>query len=223
MLLAQQQSPLINAVPFLQLSQCDSIVVDPHKHGLQPYGCGCVLFSDPSVGTFYKHDSPYTYFTSKDLHLGEISLECSRPGAAAAALWFTLKCIPLLPDAGLGAILTKTRRAALEFSRLIASSSTLSEFVKPELDIVTYFPKTVPCQLPSSRNGRKKYFRTRCAIPLNPLFLALLHVDSKQAKQLHPQINADRETMTILRSALMKPEHLAFVPQLIRELEGLAG
>ena len=57
----------------------------------------------------------------------------------------------------------------------------------------------------------------------HPLFLALLHVDSKQAKQLHPQINADRETMTILRSALMKPEHLAFVPQLIRELEVLAG
>ncbi len=27
--------------------QADSIVIDPHKHGLQPYGCGCVLFRDP--------------------------------------------------------------------------------------------------------------------------------------------------------------------------------
>ena len=66
--------------------QADSLVVDPHKHGLQPYGCGCVLFRDPTVGRFYKHDSPYTYFTSKELHLGEISLECSRAGAAAVAL-----------------------------------------------------------------------------------------------------------------------------------------
>ena len=56
------------------MQEADSIVVDPHKHGLQPYGCGAVLFKDPSIGTFYKHDSPYTYFTSDDLHLGEISL-----------------------------------------------------------------------------------------------------------------------------------------------------
>ena len=39
-----------------------------------------VLFADPAVGRFYAHDSPYTYFTSDELHLGEISLECSRAG-----------------------------------------------------------------------------------------------------------------------------------------------
>ena len=65
---------------FDRLGEADSIVVDPHKHGLQPYGCGAVLFSDPAVGRFYKHESPYTYFSSAELHLGEISLECSRPG-----------------------------------------------------------------------------------------------------------------------------------------------
>ena len=53
----------------VQIGKVDSIVIDPHKHGLQPYGCGCVLFSDPGVGRFYKHDSPYTYFSSPDLHL----------------------------------------------------------------------------------------------------------------------------------------------------------
>ena len=60
------------------LNQVDSIVIDPHKQGLQPYGCGCILFSDPSVARYYLHDSPYTYYTSEELHLGEISLECSR-------------------------------------------------------------------------------------------------------------------------------------------------
>ena len=79
-----------------RIDAADSIVVDPHKHGLQPYGCGCVLFRDPSVGALYKHDSPYTYFTSSDLHLGEISLECSRPGASAVALWATQKLLPLV-------------------------------------------------------------------------------------------------------------------------------
>ncbi len=220
-LLARQQAPIINAVPYLHLAECDSIVVDPHKHGLQPYGCGCIIFADPSVGTFYKHDSPYTYFTSSKLHLGEISLECSRPGASAAALWFTLRCIPLQADAGLGAILTKSRRAALRFSRLIAESSALIEFVKPELDIVTYFPSTEPFSALHIARRSEQLFSDAMHHPTNPLFLALLHVSSRHAKQLHPKIDADVATATILRSALMKPEHLAFVPQLIKELEDL--
>src|SRR5262249_56274978 len=82
------------ASAFRAIAHTDSVVVDPHKHGLQPYGCGSVIFRDPGVGRFYKHDSPFTYFTSADLHLGEISLECSRAGAAAAAFWATLKCLP---------------------------------------------------------------------------------------------------------------------------------
>jgi hypothetical protein len=76
------------------IAEVDSIVVDPHKHGMQPYGCGCVLFRDPEAGRFYKHDSPYTYFTSTELHLGEISLECSRAGASAVALWATQRLFP---------------------------------------------------------------------------------------------------------------------------------
>ena len=59
---------------YAATAEVDSLVIDPHKHGLQPYGCGCVLFRDPAVGRLYKHDSPYTYFTSKKLHLGEIKI-----------------------------------------------------------------------------------------------------------------------------------------------------
>src|ERR1700693_3151001 len=80
---------------FDHIGHADSIVIDPHKHGLQPYGCGGVLFRDPAVGSLYKHESPYTYFSSKELHLGEITLECSRPGAAAVALWATQQLLPL--------------------------------------------------------------------------------------------------------------------------------
>ncbi len=85
----------IRSDPWELIGEADSIVIDPHKHGLQPYGCGSVLFKDPDVGRFYKHDSPYTYFTSDDLHLGEITLECSRAGASAAGLWLTLELLPL--------------------------------------------------------------------------------------------------------------------------------
>jgi glutamate/tyrosine decarboxylase-like PLP-dependent enzyme len=95
----------------------DSIVVDPHKHGLQPYGCGCVLFRDPGVGRFYKHDSPYTYFTSDQLHLGEISLECSRAGAAAVALWATQRLLPLVPEGEFARGLQRGRAAAIDLDR----------------------------------------------------------------------------------------------------------
>src|SRR3984885_5669330 len=37
------------AAPWRAIAECDSVVVDPHKHGLQPYGCGAVLFRDPGV------------------------------------------------------------------------------------------------------------------------------------------------------------------------------
>ena len=99
---------------FDKLGEVDSIVIDPHKHGLQPYGCGCVVFRDPAAARFYKHDSPYTYFTSKELHLGEISLECSRAEASAVALWATQRLLPLIKDGEFAKSLCAGREAALE-------------------------------------------------------------------------------------------------------------
>src|SRR5262249_31754100 len=123
-----------------EIASCDSVVVDPHKHGLQPYGCGSVLFRDASVGRFYVHDSPYTYFSSSDLHLGEISLECSRAGAAAAAFWATLQCFPLKSFGGLGSVVRRSRAAALAWAQLIHASEELRLLVVPSLDIVTFYP-----------------------------------------------------------------------------------
>src|SRR5712664_2793623 len=129
------------AQAFARIGEVDSIVIDPHKHGLQPYGCGCVLFRDPGVGRLYKHDSPYTYFSSAELHLGEISLECSRPGAAAAALWATQRLLPLKKGGEFARGLERGRKAALAlFEKLSADSRFVTAFA-PELDIVVFAPK----------------------------------------------------------------------------------
>jgi len=106
---------------FDRIAEAASVVIDPHKHGLQPYGCGCVLFRDPSVGRLYSHDSPYTYFTSTEMHLGEISLECSRPGAAAVALWATQRLFPLVPDGDFAQGLANGRAAALDLHLALAT------------------------------------------------------------------------------------------------------
>src|SRR6266480_4246504 len=124
-----------------RVAEADSIVIDPHKHGLQPYGCGCVLFHDPDVGRLYRHDSPYTYFSSAELHLGEISLECSRPGAAAAALWATQRLLPLKKGGEFARGLERGRKATLAlFEKLHADARFVTAFA-PELDIVVFAPR----------------------------------------------------------------------------------
>src|SRR6202035_782339 len=127
---------------FSRISEVDSIVIDPHKHGLQPYGCGCVLFRDPGVGRLYQHDSPYTYFSSAELHLGEISLECSRPGASAAALWATQRLLPLERGGQFAKGLDQSRAAALMlYQKLQQASDTFLTAFAPELDIVVFAPR----------------------------------------------------------------------------------
>ena len=124
---------------FDRIAEADSIVIDPHKHGLQPYGCGCVLFRDPAVGRFYRHDSPYTYFSSAELHLGEISLECSRAGASAAALWATMRLLPPEPGGAFARGLESVPRGGVDAaSRRSRQDERFAPLFPPELDIVVW-------------------------------------------------------------------------------------
>jgi glutamate/tyrosine decarboxylase-like PLP-dependent enzyme len=190
------------------IEDADSVVVDPHKHGLQPYGCGAILFRDPSVGHVYKHDSPYTYFTSEDLHLGEISLECSRAGAAAAALWLTLKVFPLTRS-GIGRILADTRGAAIEFAVMTDASDVITIAQSPELDIVGYFAGADASEV-DQRSQRAFDSLMRAD---RPVFVSLYR---HAAARLGLQSDV---TVRILRSTLMKPEHRRHVPYLIDRVE----
>ncbi|WP_433219472.1 pyridoxal phosphate-dependent decarboxylase family protein [Microtetraspora malaysiensis] len=207
--------------PWRAIAQCDSVVVDPHKHGLQPYGCGAVLFRDPSVGRFYLHDSPYTYFTSEELHLGEISLECSRAGAAAAALWLTFQLLPPTRD-GLGAALAAGRRAALRWADLIEKSAHLELYQRPELDIVGYFPVTEPAALSRIDAESARILQEGMADAEDPVFVSTLRVGAEAMAARHPEIVRDADGARILRSVLMKPESEDYVDHLHERLERLA-
>ena len=191
---------------FARIGETDSIVIDPHKHGLQPYGCGCVLFRDPGVGRLYKHDSPYTYFSSAELHLGEISLECSRPGAAAAALWATQRLLPLKKGGEFARGLECGRKAAMAlFERLDADARFLTAFA-PELDIVVFAPKAASVSDASVRS--RKIFE---AAARRDLHLAVAELPVRFLERNLGPMKRDRDTMTCLRSVLMKPEHFDWV------------
>jgi glutamate/tyrosine decarboxylase-like PLP-dependent enzyme len=195
----------------LATSEADSLVIDPHKHGLQPYGCGCVLFRDPAVGRFYKHDSPYTYFTSKELHLGEISLECSRAGAAAVALWATQRLLPLTEGGAFAAGLRSGLQAALELGKRLRADARFKAMAagQPELDIVVWAAKAENPELASER-ARKVF--VACAT--RDLHLALV-----QLPLFWFDPGTDPATaITCLRSVLMKPEHAAWLERIWERL-----
>ena len=187
---------------FDLLCRADSIVIDPHKHGLQPYGCGCVLFRDPGIGQLYKHDSPYTYFSSRELHLGEISLECSRAGATAAALWATQELLPLTKGGEFAHHLDDCRTAALDlYGRLNADARFVAAF-PPELDIVIFTPRAASVSEASER--ARQIFNAAAGKNLH-LAIAQLPVAFLGANLA--AMKRDRETISYLRSVLMKPEH----------------
>lgn len=202
---------------FDAIGHADSIVIDPHKHGLQPYGCGCVLFRDPSAGRLYQHDSPYTYFSSAELHLGEISLECSRAGAAAAALWATQKLLPLVKGGEFAVSLEKCREAALRFHDRLRREPAFVTAFAPELDIVIYAMRANTAE-ESSRLARQVFAE---AAKLD-LHLALAELPAKFWRENNRGPGWGEGTVTCLRSVLMKPEHLAWVEEIANRLSRAA-
>jgi tyrosine decarboxylase/aspartate 1-decarboxylase len=218
--LAANLSPDTRAA-FDAIPYADSIVIDPHKHGLQPYGCGSVLFRDPAVGRLYKHDSPYTYFSSKDLHLGEISLECSRAGASAVALWATQQLLPYTPGGQFAQDLESSHTAALKLHQLLTGSSCfITPSSPPQLDIVFWAVKAATPEASSSlaQSIFEEAAKRDLHLALTKLPVRFFPQDTwKSSPPIDPE-----STVTCLRSVLMKPEHLLWLDQLWQRLEGAA-
>ncbi len=201
------------ATQYALLNQVDSIVIDPHKHGLQPYGCGCILFRDPSVAKFYLHDSPYTYYTSDELHLGEISLECSRAGAAAVALWATHQLLPPRKDGEFSNGLARSRSAAMKLYEKLKASEDFFPIIEPETDIVVWAVKGDDTREISERANL--LFKEA---EDNKLYLSLYKFPTN--KFIDPDFEVNTEYVTCLRSCLMKPDHEEWLDEIWERLVG---
>jgi len=193
------------------LNQVDSLVIDPHKQGFQPYGCGCVLFKNLEVAKFYLHNSPYTYYTSDELHLGEISLECSRAGASAVALWATHQLMPLVKGGEFASGLSQSREAALDLYNRLSLHPSFLPIVKPETDIVVWGIKGTSTSEMSDKANQ--FFKKA---EQNQLYLSLYKCPVE--KLMQPAFEIDSDHLVCLRSSLMKPEHKNWLDQIWERL-----
>lgn len=205
------------ATQYANIQHADSIVIDPHKHGLQPYGCGCIIFKDPLVGGYYQHDSPYTYFSSAELHLGEISLECSRAGAAAVALWATMKYFPIEPKSEFAQGLESCHVAALKLHEHIEKDSEFISLFKPEIDIVVWAPEGNALSDISKKSN--SIFEQAAK---KGVHLALIKIPVKLLSDKWDHIEKDQEYVTCLRSCLMKFEHIDWVDNIWKTIKDVS-
>jgi tyrosine decarboxylase / aspartate 1-decarboxylase len=214
--LVENLAPTARAA-FQRMGEADSVVIDPHKHGLQPYGCGCVLFRDPAVGRFYRHDSPYTYFSSADLHLGEISLECSRPGAAAVALWATQRLLPPVRGGAFARGLELGREAALALYAAVSRDARFAPLAEPELDIVVWAVRAANASESSAR--ARRVFDAAAALDLH---LALASFPRAMVEPAGAIAHWDADAVTCLRACVIKPEHREWMGEILARLERAA-
>jgi glutamate/tyrosine decarboxylase-like PLP-dependent enzyme len=163
------------------------------------------------------------------LHLGEISLECSRPGASAAALWATQKLLPLVRGGEFASGLERGREAALQFFRSIENSEKFEAAFEPELDILVFVPEGDSIDEVSEKSRR--IFAETARMGLH-LALAELPVKFWQRwrlakddseKSVEAAVPRTGRTVTCLRSVLMKPEHLEWVGRIIELAENAAA
>jgi len=190
---------------FAAIAAVDSIVIDPHKHGLQPYGCSSVLFRDPTDGTLFRHRSPCADSPATDEM--QTGFECSRPGAAAVALWATMELLPLVKHGEFAAMLRASRMAALTLHRRLEADRRFAMTATPALDIVTW---AVPARNADAMADRAHGVLAECT--KRGVHLSVAELPGRCFRTLPPAI--ERETVTCLRAVLLKAEHAEWVDRI---------
>lgn len=153
--LFQSDSPkeMANALTSLKkkhraLKHCESITVDPHKLGYAPYGAGAFLFKHGELKELIAENAEYCFnpegSETNTRQLGKYILEGSKPGAAAAAVYFNHKLVPLNYQ-GYGRMLENLCDASSYFWKKLQTINceskvfTIRTLESPQSNIVCFF------------------------------------------------------------------------------------
>jgi glutamate/tyrosine decarboxylase-like PLP-dependent enzyme len=193
----------------LALAFADSVTLDPHKHGLMPYGAGSILFRHEDLRQVILHSAPYTYHMAEKPNIGTYSLEGSRPGAAAAGCWLTHRLFPL-HRSGIGLVLENTLRTAADLYDCINTIPSLRPLTPPDLDILCFYHSAEgkadgPPRL-SYMNSRTEEIYKRLSVenPEAEFFFSKLIIDPQTAAVFLPQTEIDDKHFLAMRAVFIK-------------------
>ena len=213
---------LVPEAPYRAIGGCDSVVVDPHKHGLQPYGCGAVLFADPAVGALL-----HARLALHVLHVGRAASRRDQPRVLARRARRPARCG------------SRSRRSRWCATTASARSSPPGR-ARPARSPTGCAPPSIcdpahaarsstssrtaprrPSHVRGRRRGRSAMLHAGDGRPRRPG----VPVDAaprrrrvrRAASRRH---GATRTRVRVLRSVLMKPEHEAGVDAAARAARG---
>ena len=78
---------------YKSLKFADSITIDPHKAGYVPYPAGGLCYRNSAMRNLVSFTAPVIYHSTVDPTVGIYGVEGSKPGAAAAAVYFSHKVV----------------------------------------------------------------------------------------------------------------------------------
>ena len=203
---------------FDLIGRADSIVIDPHKHGLQPYGCGCVLFRDPAG----RRDLQ-TRIAVHLFHFFGSSSRRNQPGMFAPRR-FRRRAVGHATPAAAGAGRGIRRPCSKPRATQQCNSRNVSQMTsagccrsRHELDIVVWAPRAKSIAEISALSQR-----IFDAAAKQNLHLALIRVPIKFFSAQHNLQASATDTVLCLRSVLMKPEHRDWLDRIYTILSRVA-
>lgn len=105
------------------IGRAQSITIDPHKLGYVPYSCGAFLTKNKQAYQASSFQAPYIDRADAD-DKWRCTLEGSRSGAGAAAVWLTGKTLGFGPNK-FGAIIAAGVKARKKFEKTLVESNPL--------------------------------------------------------------------------------------------------
>jgi glutamate/tyrosine decarboxylase-like PLP-dependent enzyme len=109
---------------FKAISEVESVTIDPHKMGYVPYAAGGIAIRLKEMRNVISYFAPYVFekgVEAPDM-LGAYTLEGSRAGATAAAVWAAHRCLPLNVS-GYGRLVGSGMQTAHRFKMFLSTYS----------------------------------------------------------------------------------------------------
>lgn len=190
------------------IGRAQSITIDPHKLGYTPYSCGAFLTRNRQAYQASSFQAPYIDRADAD-DKWRCTLEGSRSGAGAAAVWLTGKTLGFGPNK-FGAIIAAGVTARRQFEKALAEGNPLVRPLHPADTNILCFSLARQGERLSAANARTlKAYEAFQASPEFSVSKTVMVADSYQALiAAHVESYdgvCDCEELALLRCVFMNP------------------